>query len=34
MRVAIRYFEVPPGRSELSVKQVLPSVFGEQRTSD
>jgi hypothetical protein len=34
MRVAIRYFEVPPGRSELSVKQVLPSVFGDQRTTD
>jgi hypothetical protein len=34
MRVAIRYFEVPPGRSELSVKQVLPNVFGDRRASD
>jgi len=34
MRVAIRYFEVPPGRAELSVRQVLPSVFGGQRASD
>ncbi len=34
MRVAIRYFEVPPGRAELSVKQVLPSVFGGLRASD
>ena len=33
MRVTIRYFEVPPGRAELSVKQVLPSVFGGQRPS-
>lgn len=34
MRVAIRYFEVPPGRSELSVKQVLPNVLGDGRASD
>ncbi len=34
MRVVIRYLEVPPGRAELSVKQVLPSVFGGQRASD
>lgn len=34
MRVEIRYFEVPPGRAELSVKTVLPVVLGGQPASD
>jgi GGDEF domain-containing protein len=34
MRVEIRYFEVPPGRAELSVKTVLPIVLGGQAAAD
>ena len=34
MRVEIRYFEVPPGRAELSVKTVLPIVLGGQPAAD
>jgi hypothetical protein len=34
MRVEIRYFEVPPGRAELSVKTVLPVVLGGQLADD
>ena len=34
MRVEIRYFEVPPGRAELSVKTVLPVVLGGQAADD
>jgi hypothetical protein len=34
MRVVIRYFEVPPGRADLSGKTVLPIVLGGQAVAD
>lgn len=34
MRIAIRYLEVPPGSRELSVKRVLPAVFGAPTPRD